>query len=370
MTNVSIDLDDTKLRKKKKKSATSITVKVSDEEPQKTNKKEKSTKKRKLNKSKTESETPANVAIAKPDSNTDNEKAILPGTNNVLADEQKNSLISKEKKKKRKISKLETVDKASTDDGVEPKAKLSKVASKSESTEQSMPEKDKETPSMAAQEKQAATGSGVAKKAADGNKSEQAPSGKPEFKKRPKKKRRKVVLPNPDPGALDAMLLDKKESSQPENAGENPGSENESSDFEIKKERKTPKKNKKKKAINISEQFPDNKDLVKADDDENENKETATPDHPALQYLELWKNDISSWSFKKVRQYWLIKNMYDNTKISDRHFEILVLYLQGAKGLVVTKTVEEAEKFISEDSSAGKSSCKVDRMRKLIQNLV
>ena len=37
--------------------------------------------------------------------------------------------------------------------------------------------------------------------------------------------------------------------------------------------------------------------------------------HPAINYLVAWKKDKSTWSFKKSRQVWLLKNMYDVTKV-------------------------------------------------------
>lgn len=44
--------------------------------------------------------------------------------------------------------------------------------------------------------------------------------------------------------------------------------------------------------------------------------------HPAIDYLVLWKEDRSGWSFKKSRQIWLLKNMYDETKVVSDHFFI------------------------------------------------
>ena len=37
--------------------------------------------------------------------------------------------------------------------------------------------------------------------------------------------------------------------------------------------------------------------------------------HPAIDYLVLWKKNRSEWSFKKSRQIWLLKNIYDETKV-------------------------------------------------------
>lgn len=35
----------------------------------------------------------------------------------------------------------------------------------------------------------------------------------------------------------------------------------------------------------------------------------------ALQYLRRWKNHCDEWSFQKVRQVWLLQNMYEETKV-------------------------------------------------------
>ena len=37
--------------------------------------------------------------------------------------------------------------------------------------------------------------------------------------------------------------------------------------------------------------------------------------HPAINYLVAWKKNKSTWSFKKSRQVWLLKNMYDVKKV-------------------------------------------------------
>lgn len=37
--------------------------------------------------------------------------------------------------------------------------------------------------------------------------------------------------------------------------------------------------------------------------------------HPAIEYLLNWKKNRSEWSFKKVRQVWLLKNLYDESKV-------------------------------------------------------
>ena len=38
----------------------------------------------------------------------------------------------------------------------------------------------------------------------------------------------------------------------------------------------------------------------------------------ALEYLQKWDSDRSHWTFQKVRQVWLLQNMYDTDKVSVR----------------------------------------------------
>ena len=38
--------------------------------------------------------------------------------------------------------------------------------------------------------------------------------------------------------------------------------------------------------------------------------------HPGLSYLRTWNNDKQNWNFKKVRQVWLLQNMFDQQQVS------------------------------------------------------
>lgn len=52
----------------------------------------------------------------------------------------------------------------------------------------------------------------------------------------------------------------------------------------------------------------------KAKDDPGENSKPAI--HPGLSYLRTWNNDQQNWNFKKVRQVWLLQNMFDQQQVS------------------------------------------------------
>ena len=47
--------------------------------------------------------------------------------------------------------------------------------------------------------------------------------------------------------------------------------------------------------------------------------------HPALDYLRTWHSNREYWSFKKVRQSWLLQNLFDQEK---------VILLRGSKGTI------------------------------------
>ncbi|CAO3689489.1 unnamed protein product [Umbelopsis vinacea] len=66
------------------------------------------------------------------------------------------------------------------------------------------------------------------------------------------------------------------------------------------------------------------------------------PTSPAIEYLRAWKSDPQSWKFQKVRQTWLLANIYDDIKIKDEDFAILLDYLQELKGKARQTTIEEA----------------------------
>src|SRR5690349_21668022 len=52
----------------------------------------------------------------------------------------------------------------------------------------------------------------------------------------------------------------------------------------------------------------------------------------ALLYLQQWKDESSSWKFKKLVQVWLLKNMYNSEEVPKSTFSILVDYLANIRG--------------------------------------
>eukprot|EP00744_Colponema_vietnamica_P017154 GILI01024076.1.p1 GENE.GILI01024076.1~~GILI01024076.1.p1 ORF type:complete len:228 (-),score=90.08 GILI01024076.1:320-1003(-) len=52
----------------------------------------------------------------------------------------------------------------------------------------------------------------------------------------------------------------------------------------------------------------------------------------ALEYLHQWRDDKEAWKFQKVRQTWLLKNMFNDSMVADKDFKVLLKYLQGLEG--------------------------------------
>ena len=50
-------------------------------------------------------------------------------------------------------------------------------------------------------------------------------------------------------------------------------------------------------------------------DNTNSRVDDVSAMNPSIVYLISWKKNRSDWSFKKLRQIWLLKNMYDETKV-------------------------------------------------------
>lgn len=95
----------------------------------------------------------------------------------------------------------------------------------------------------------------------------------------------------------------------------------------------------------------------------------------ATDYLKTWSNDKASWKFQKVRQVWLLQNLYDQSKVSASDFSILLLYLENLKGKAKDETLSKASKILEAGDSDGSSDedgdrvTKCDRAREILQML-
>ncbi|KAG0034610.1 hypothetical protein BGZ81_003923 [Podila clonocystis] len=65
-----------------------------------------------------------------------------------------------------------------------------------------------------------------------------------------------------------------------------------------------------------------------------------------LAYLVEWKRTRDTWKFQKLRQVWLINNMYSDKEIPDSHWEIFLEYIRDLKGAARTAVIQEAQKIV------------------------
>ncbi|KAJ3630953.1 hypothetical protein MTP99_012114 [Tenebrio molitor] len=89
----------------------------------------------------------------------------------------------------------------------------------------------------------------------------------------------------------------------------------------------------------------------------------------SLNYLSKWKHTRDEWKFEKLRQIWLLHNLYDSDKIPQEFWETLLEYFNNAQGKVRDTLLKEAVKIVEENSEDTENSCKVERARDIIQNL-
>ncbi|KAM3916492.1 protein cholesin [Leptodactylus fuscus] len=93
----------------------------------------------------------------------------------------------------------------------------------------------------------------------------------------------------------------------------------------------------------------------------------------ALEYLKRWSKKHPEWKFQKLRQTWLLMNMYDPEKIPNKHFKRLLKYLQGLKGSARETTIQQAEKYMKEcdgrETQDEAEEQKLNRIREVLQLL-
>jgi hypothetical protein len=96
----------------------------------------------------------------------------------------------------------------------------------------------------------------------------------------------------------------------------------------------------------------------KSDDAKNSSQANAL----ALAYLDQWKNDNTSWKFQKVRQTYLLQNIYDANVIPGKSFKILLKYMQQLQGNSKIATLTEAQQILknAEDNPIPESGAEQD----------
>lgn len=93
----------------------------------------------------------------------------------------------------------------------------------------------------------------------------------------------------------------------------------------------------------------------------------------ALEYLTTWSKNRTEWRFQKTRQKWLLQHMYDHDQISDKHFTMLLGYMEGLQGNARELTIQKTEALMKESDSTGDapdiSVDKMERMKQVLQLL-
>eukprot|EP00347_Sterkiella_histriomuscorum_P018283 403346101 len=69
------------------------------------------------------------------------------------------------------------------------------------------------------------------------------------------------------------------------------------------------------------------------------NQSTRSVRNDSLNYLILWKNDKIAWKFKKSRQVFLLKHMYNIEKVPTKHFKILKKYIKSMQSSNIKDTL-------------------------------
>ncbi|KAG0091926.1 hypothetical protein BGZ93_008623 [Podila epicladia] len=121
------------------------------------------------------------------------------------------------------------------------------------------------------------------------------------------------------------------------------------SDSDSEEEKKTDTKittttinNNKRKA----EQAAESTSKIKKGKQEDAALATLDTTSPGLAYLVEWKRTRDTWKFQKLRQVWLINNMYNDKEIPDSHWEIFLEYIRDLKGAARTAAIQEAQKIV------------------------
>lgn len=89
----------------------------------------------------------------------------------------------------------------------------------------------------------------------------------------------------------------------------------------------------------------------------------------ALNYLSNWKYNKSEWKFEKLRQIWLVQNLYNDKKIDAKYWDTLLEYFTNSQGKVRQKLLDEAVKIVENDEDQSNEDVKLNRARDIVQNL-
>lgn len=193
-----------------------------------------------------------------------------------------------------------------------------------------------------------------------------------ELSKKHKKKNKKVKK-NPDneegtntekPESMEDNSKDKKKRKLEDEGTEISETKQETEDNKAAKKQKLEMKTKKREKMQQKKELKIKvKENAAASEEDKASGKSCTE---ALAYLKQWKDNKNEWHFQKVRQTWLLQNMYDDKLVDESHFELLLEYLQGLQGKAKEITVEKADKLLESDDTSSEAE---DRIRQVLQAL-
>ncbi|KAF9437055.1 hypothetical protein BGZ76_002125 [Entomortierella beljakovae] len=79
---------------------------------------------------------------------------------------------------------------------------------------------------------------------------------------------------------------------------------------------------------------------------------------PGLAYLVEWKRSRATWKFQKLRQVWLLNNMYDDKQIPTAHWGVFLEYIHDLKGAARNTAVDDARKIVESPEPEGEENNK------------
>ena len=105
--------------------------------------------------------------------------------------------------------------------------------------------------------------------------------------------------------------------------------------------------NRNKNEVNGESEVVKKKKKKKPNDDPGGNSKPAI--HPGLCYLRTWNNDKQNWNFKKVRQVWLLQNMFDQQQVSKAKLNVSAFLFHYVFPYVLTIFSLKYANFIQKD---------------------
>ncbi|KAJ2997345.1 hypothetical protein HDV02_005617 [Globomyces sp. JEL0801] len=110
----------------------------------------------------------------------------------------------------------------------------------------------------------------------------------------------------------------------------------------------TDSKKKEKSSKVVESKEKESKDVTVSEDKETKAKKAS------LYYLSQFINDKQNWKFQKVRQTWILRNLYYQHQIDNAQFKNALLYMANMGSKAKAETIEEAKLMIEQANNSKK----------------